>query len=242
MHTAHTLKAHDARFSAGMAANFAAGKPADAISTARTDGAGVGNEPSREYAQGVLSASTMAPGFSPLVAARVGLGYDTEAGVTYSGRAIRIDGRWAYQTTSHAVSFGAGASALMARKGEIGSADIAGLDLQGVRGFGFDLPIIWGWRSDAELVNVWAGARGGFDKLSGEVGYQRTSSDNVIGNVNAYRAFGFGVVGLAIGFRHLHAAVELQGGYQYANGTLWNSQVNVGGFSIAPSTALLMKF
>jgi hypothetical protein len=45
-----------------------------------------------------------------------------------------------------------------------------------------------------------------------------------------------------MGFRHLHAAVEVQAGYQHAQGTLWNVQTDVRGMSVSPAAALIGSF
>jgi len=64
----------------------------------------------------------------------------------------------------------------------------------------------------------------------------------VAGDVDARRLFAGGLAGFAVGFRHLHAAFELQGTYQNAKGSLWNVNTTVEGLCLTPSAALLGSF
>ena len=55
----------------------------------------------------------LGPGISPWVSARVGLPHANEAGLTYTGRSLRLDGRHAFSLGgAWALSLGLGASAV----------------------------------------------------------------------------------------------------------------------------------
>ena len=170
------------------------------------------------------------------------MGYDIEAGITYSGRTVRGDGRWAYQTPALALSAGLGVSGNLARRASVGSPDINGLDIERVSGWGLDLPLVVGWKSDADLVWIWTGARAGYNRFQGDVVYSRSADRPNVSYATIHHAYGLGVLGFAIGFRYLHAAVELQAGYQRAEGSLWQHKTTLDGLLLSPSTALIAKF
>lgn len=244
MHPAHVLSQGHTRFAAGAAANFTAGEASDAINNADAERiTAVVDKPSPTYTAGALAVAAFAPGVAPFVAGRVGLGYDAEGGLSYTGHAMRIDARYALQGDTTALSVGVGGSALLARRGTITNAQLGGLNLEGVSGWGADVPVVFGWRSSGDIVWWWAGARGGYEKLRGTVTlFVPTVPDPLDGDIDAHRLMVAGLTGLAVGFRHFHAAVEVQGAYQDAQGALWGTDVQVKGFTFSPSAALLGSF
>lgn len=244
MHPAHTLPEGHARFSGGASANFVVGDPADSIDEAEAEPVGAFTDtPSEAYTRGALVVAAMSPGVAPFVAGRVGLGYDAEGGLSYTGRTVRIDGRYALQNENIALSAGVGGSALLSRRGNAPDAQIGGLNLEAATGWGVDVPVLFGWQSSAEVVWWWTGARGGYEKLRGEVGYEAPApAQSIVGDIDGERVYVVGLMGLAVGFRHLHAAIEVQGGYQQAKGKLWGTEVDVSGATVSPSAALIGKF
>ena len=60
--------------------------------------------------------------------------------------------------------------------------------------------------------------------------------------VTGQRMYATGLMGLAAGFRYVHAAVEIQGGYQSAHATLWGTDTSVQGATITPAAAILGSF
>ena len=244
MHPAHTLSTGDTQFAAGASASFALGPHANAINAADAEAINVTtNNPTETYSRGALAAAAIAPGVAPFVSGRVGLDHNIEGGFAYAGRIARVDGRFAWQTDSTALSIGVGASALLSRRGASPNRQIASLDLDETTGWGLDMPILFGWRSAADFVWLWSGIRGGYDRLLGSVGYVAAGPESTIdGDISGSRSYVMGLFGLAVGFRYLHASVELSGGYSLSKGTLWGTEVEVRGFSISPATALLFRF
>lgn len=250
LHPAHVLEQRQVRFAAGVAANIVQGGAADAITTARgVAGTAPADKPPASYATGALAVAAMSPGVSPFVAARAGLGYSTEAGLGYTGRALRLDGRYAVQGGSMSLSIGAGGSALLAHRAGETSPELVGLQLDGLSGWGVDVPVLFGWRSAADAVWWWAGARGGYENLRGSIGYVSPSpspgvqTNSVVEtDVSGNRFYVSALTGLAFGFRHVHAAVEIQGGYQEADATLWGAAVRVRGLALTPAAAVLGSF
>lgn len=244
MHPAHTLPEGITTFSGGTAANFAIGEPSDAIDAADAEPIGAfTNSPSEAYTRGALAVAAIAPGLSPFVSGRVGLGYDAEGGLSYTGRSVRIDARYALQNENVALSVGAGGNAVLSRRGAAPDAQVTGLNLDATTGWGVDVPIVFGWQSSANIVWWWTGARAGHERLRGQVAYEAPQPATPIdGDIDGNRTFVLGLMGLAVGFRHLHAAIEVQAGYQRAEGTLWGTDVDVEGATVSPAAALIATF
>lgn len=249
MHPAQTLAKGDLRVASGVAAQVTTGAAARELRAARARSStdpGVpgapGSDPS--YARGALVAAAIAPGISPFLAARVGLGSSFEAGLAYTGRSARLDVRRSFEL-SRSWAFSAGLGASTALYGRQQESPLVGLDLGRLRGYGADVPILVGWESDAGLYRAWLGARAGLERdtistLTSE------PKDVTLGlppiRLEATRAHAGGVVGLAAGFRHVHVAVELEAGYQSVRGTFNDTRVSLRGVTLAPATALLWTF
>jgi len=183
----------------------------------------------------------VAPGVAPYVSGRAGVGSHFELGLTYSGRAARFDARRSFESGGLALSLGVGASYLF--YGDEDAAALPNVDLSATQGFGADVPVLVGWQSAARLVMVWAGVRGGFD----HVGIADTNPTQfpqmpTLAELSATRFYGGGLVGFAAGFRHLHAALELDVAYQTISGSYFTAQASVAGLSMAPAAAVWIDF
>lgn len=242
MHPAHALKPGDTRFAAGTSAVFVTGQAREAIDDAQLAVPRVAGVPDPSYGRGALALAAISPGLAPYVAARVGVLPHTEAGLSYSGRTARIDGRYALENSRWAASAGLGASALLHERSDVASEQLSGLDLSELNAWGLDVPILVGWRSRADVAWVWAGARGGYEKLGGKATVLAADNLAMTGEVDASRLYALGVAGLGLGFRHLHAGLELQAGYQCARGSFWGTSHSVEAFSLSPAAALIGSF
>jgi hypothetical protein len=258
MHPAHTLPPNTVTMGAGVSSQFVLGDPEDHIQSARTamtDNAVTTGE-EQAYVNGAIAEIALAPGLSPWVGARAGVGYTSDAGLTYTGRAVRIDGRHAFEDKDVAVSIGLGASGLLVHPGHDAPTDttggndetIPGLDSGGVTGAGFDIPVIAGWRSSANLIQIWGGVRGGYEQLWGHVQLRIdvAATEAEEDKASANRAFILGVVGIALSISPLMVAIELDGGYQHAEGSIKRPTGSVNakmdGFTATPTAALIGKF
>lgn len=197
-------------------------------------------------ASDVVEDFAIAPGLSPWASGRVGIVGDNEAGLTYTGRAFRVDARHAFDLGPLDLSLGLGGSALIPRP-RGGDADLGS-----VYGGGGDLPILFGWKSDAELYAVWFGPRAGFEIIAGRVIESEVSS---IGSTERFvdlsgRDFWFGgVAGAKVGFRSIHVAFEIDVAYHLISGEIGasaesggGSEVEVGQLSISPGAAIILSF
>src|SRR5258708_1342609 len=97
LHPAHTLSRGEVRAGAGFSANAATGGLSTAVRDATNEArrtASPGEAPpgtDATYAKGAIVVASVAPGLAPIVGARVGVGAQSEGGLTYTGRSIRAD-------------------------------------------------------------------------------------------------------------------------------------------------------
>jgi hypothetical protein len=187
-----------------------------------------------------LEEGAIAPGLSPWVGARYGIGYDFDAGLTYSGRTIRLDGRRSFLLDDEekvALSLGIGASALMPKRDD----DLA----LRVGGFGGDIPLLFGWRSTADIYSVWIGARGGMEYLNGQRELEVPPDQPDLPpaeDIEGWHAHAGGLLGLRIGFRYVFAVLELGAAMHWAEADVGAVHVSVQEFALAPAGALIIKF
>lgn len=168
-----------------------------------------------------IEEASVAPALAPWVSARIGIAGDNEAGLTYSGRAIRLDGRHAFSLGGPTLSLGLGASAVRPSLGPSSG-------LGGVFGGGFDVPVLFGLKSDSDLYSIWAGPRAGIDFLGGAL--------------SARHVFAGLVAGLKVGFRHIHVAIEIDGDYHRVDGSIGKIAVGLNQVTLTPAGALLISF
>ena len=106
------------------------------------------------------------------------------------------------------------------------------------------MPLLVGWQSAAGLYKVWAGARGGFEHA--QISDLTSEPDDAIGappiSLSGTRYWGGGLVGFAVGFRHVHVAFEMDASYVAASGQYNQTHVSLSGVTVAPATALLWTF
>jgi hypothetical protein len=182
--------------------------------------------------------AAMAPSVAPWVSARVGIAGDNEGGVAFTGRALRVDARHAFESGSFALSLGAGGNVVWR-----GSEPTQSDPLRVLSGYGFDVPALVGWQSDAGVLSLWGGARGGMEALSTEV-YVEPGPMMVAVRPSLPLLHGYagGVAGLAMGLRHVHVAFELDVFYHWVGGDLDGSSIKVRGVTLTPAGALIFTF
>jgi hypothetical protein len=256
MHPAHTLPLSTITMGAGVSGNFVVADARNqidgAIDAVPQPGTAVSAELDDVVYRGFLAQTFFSPGLAPWVGARAGLGYQSEAGVTYTGRSARLDGRHAFEAESYALSLGLGASGHLMHPGSYRTAEdqqctetptgtvcdppvltgqvepsgeIPGFAEVAVTGWALDLPVLAGWRSRAALVQVWTGARTGLERLWGDCAWQIGVDQVQEAQLAGYRWFVGGLVGLAVGVGPLWAAFEFEIAYHRADTSLeWQSQ------------------
>lgn len=240
LHPAHVLAPGDVRAAAGLSAEALVGDPSRALKDAQAIDTAMAPTADKQYVRGATSLVSLSPGIAPYVSARVGLGNAFEGGLTYTGRGARIDARHAFAISkSTAFSIGAGLDGTFA--GGSLATKLRDVDAGSLRGFGFDVPALIGWRSVGGIYQAWAGIRGGYMRhFIASV----TSEPKNTGPIplEADQAHVGGLVGVATGFRHIHVALELEVGFQYISGHLANTSAEVMGASLTPATAVWWDF
>lgn len=248
LHPARTLPSGEVRAAGGVSAQIAAGPLSDDIRIAREIAARDPNAPgapgtSPDYAKGALVAAAIAPGISPFVSARVGVGEHFEGGLAYMGRGVRVDMRRSFDDGKWSYSVGLGLSAALAGKQQ--GNEIRNVDIGSLKGYGGDIPLLMGWESAGGIYKLWFGARGGFER---DVVEQLTSEPKAVAigtppiRLEANRYWGGAVLGIATGFNHVHVALELDAAYQVVSGTYNQTDVTVKGITLAPATAFWWTF
>jgi hypothetical protein len=248
LYPARTLPLGEVRATGGTSGNFVVGSLANELQAATVEGAKNSSAPGPPgtdptYARGALVEAAVAPGLSPFIAARVGIGGGFEGGVSYTGRGARIDVRHSFDWHDVSLSIGLGGDA--AFYGDQQGGTLPNVSLNEVHGYGGEVPVLLGWQSAARIYMAWIGVRGGWDHT--DVSYLTTEPFPLPANVtgptlSADRIYGGAVVGLAAGFRHVHAALELDVAYQVVNGTFNATSVTIQGVSLAPAAALWWSF
>jgi hypothetical protein len=264
LHPAHTLAPGKVTFGGGASGTFVAGRARARLEDARavaTSGAAGTDAERRRLAEGTAVSVLATPGLAPWLGARVGVAERTEAGAAYTGQWARIDVRHALEDRKLALSFGIAGLALLAHP----SADqeepagtsgaIAGVDSGGAVGFGVHVPVLVGYRSDAELVQAWGGLVGTFEHAFGKVVFadaRQWPASNAAEpgaievNFDANRFSGAGVLGIAVGLQPVWVAVEVTGRYFSLDGKLSRAGTRadgeLDGFSVEPAGAILGRF
>ncbi len=223
MHPAHALPADTFTMGAGFSGTLP-------VSAPEVEGA----------AEAVLESGAFSPGLAPWVGGRYGLGDDFDAGLTYTARTVRLDGRRAFTFGNQdeaAVSLGLAASGLLPKRDdELGSR---------IGGFGGDVPILIGWRSSADIYAIWAGARGGAELLRGQRELAVEPNDPsapLVEDIEGWHAHAGGLLGIRVGFRYIFAVFELGAAMHWAGGSVGPLEVTLSQFSVAPAGALVGRF
>lgn len=234
LHPAHVLRPGVVSVGAGVSGRVAL-RPTTAAASPTPAAPGAQKVSSNEA--GLANELAVAPAVAPWVAGRFGFVGNNEAGITYAGRALRLDARHAFDFGASTLSVGLGANALAARRPDESGG--------GVYGGGFDVPLLFGVRSRSDVYCGWIGPRGGLELLRGRV------LDSEIGPVagpatvlDASITHGFvgGVVGARVGFRHVHVALELDAAYHRVGATLGARTVTIDQVTLTPSGALVATF
>ncbi|HZU84046.1 MAG TPA: hypothetical protein VE987_14055 [Polyangiaceae bacterium] len=249
LHPAATLGAGEVRAVGGFSGQFATSGLDQALRDAAADAKARSSAPGAPgtdatFAKGALVAASVAPGLAPLVGARVGLGADYEAGLIYTGRALRADVRRSLPLSAHwAASLGVGGSAVL--YGHDGNEPLPNVDLGRLHGWGADAPLVVGYQSDGGLYAAWIGARGGWERADISLVQSAPGSAELGGapiGLSATRWWAGGLFGVAAGFRHLHVAIEVDASYASIAGSYNETETQVAGWTLTPGGSLWWRF
>jgi hypothetical protein len=260
LHPAHTLPQGEVTFAAGTSGHFSlAGlrSAENALDDAGGKGGGARSSSERTaFAEGALARFAVAPGVTPFVGGRVGLGGHNEAGFSYLGRSLRFDARHAFEWPTVALSLGIAASGALSRAGDQPSrrlseegppdSDLVRVKLTSLRGYGLELPVLFGYRSSADVVKLWAGLRVGVERDSFDIALVESPDVTLASEGEALRLWGGGLVGFSVGLAPIEVRVELDAAYQRVHGSLvtleGELEGDVAGLSLTPAMAISAKF
>jgi len=243
LHPARTLPPGEVRAFGGSAATCRWGRSPARFATRspiRTQGASTGDA---TYAKGALVAASIGPGLAPSVGRASGsAGSPRRAGVHGAGAAGRsppLD----RPSTHWSLSLGVAGSAAL--YGHQDGSSLENVSLGQLHGWGADVPVLVGYESEGSLYMLWMGARAGGEHVDiSDV----TSEPKAVTlgmppiSLSATRFWGGGLVGFAVGFRHIHVAFELDVAYATITGNYNDTPVTVAGLTVAPATALWWRF
>ncbi|WP_235880140.1 hypothetical protein [Polyangium aurulentum] len=194
------------------------------------------SETAEGKAEALLQERTVAPALAPWASARIGIAGSNEAGLSYSGRAVRLDGRHAFKLSKAiSLSAGLGGELLLIGRPRAGEGSPSS-----VLGGGFDVPVLVGWTSTGGLYSAWIGPRAGLSWIGGEIPAVSEAEEGVdVGGQHLRVGL---VAGLRAGFRHVHVALELGGDWHHVNGTLGGASVAFDQLSLTPAGAIVLTF
>ena len=247
-HGPHVLSPNQTATAAGISGTFTTGSMRATVNEARTTAASTSGASRTDLlAKYAGIASAIAPETAPYVGLRVGLPSDNEVGLSYTGRYLRLDGRHAFESGHWALSIGGGLDASWSRL--FRSERDTDTQVMAAHSYsvGGDVPILFGWQSDAGVVSLWAGTRAGYERIVGAgerettvLGAPFTSS----AGLNHWRIGG--VAGLSFGFRHVHTMLELETAYHSVSGKFGDqpgaAEVQLTGVTLTPAGALRFTF
>ena len=222
MHGAHALQEDEVTLGAG----FSATLPLPEQPTGDAD------TPER-----LIDEAAVSPGLAPWVGGRLGIDGRWDAGLTYTARSVRVDLRRSFDLDGPAFSAGLGASGLLPKR-----RDDIGLR---VGGMGADIPLLIGWRSDADIYSFWLGARGGAEYLRGQHSPEPDPLDPaavVDDDFEGWHVQAGGLLGFRVGFRYVYAVLEVGGAMHWAHATIGDVDIDYQQFGLSPGGALLGSF
>ena len=240
LHPAHVLPAGRTAFSVGVSDRFLLGDTQRALEEGlQPPPPGTPPEKDARAARGAVVALVEGPAVAAFAAARVGVPGSNEAGLSYSGQALRADFRHAFDWGDYALSTGLGVTG---RFGHTSAELPPNADSSGAHGLGLDLPILFGYRTDAELISVWGGVRGSFDHWSGTVSLDPSSAFDL-----GARRWSVGpILGMSLGLPPFWVSAEIEIDYAHVSGSLERPgtryDATLDGWSARPAGALTAKF
>ena len=257
LHPAHTLPKGNVTFAAGTSGTFTLGglrqAEDDLDGAAAIPGGAVDARERQGFTNGSLVRAVIAPGVAPFLAARVGLGGHNEAGLSYTGHGARLDGRHAFEWPTLALSVGGAALGVFADSGRESQPAPPGsggglrtLSLRSTSGYGFELPVLFGYRSSADVVKLWTGLRAGVARYGYNASVIEAPDSRAAASGKATRWWGGGLVGFSVGLAPVEVRVEVDAAYESVNGSQTTSGVElsgtVAGWSLTPAMAISAKF
>ena len=119
---------------------------------------------------------------------------------------------------------------------------VAEVDLGSLHGWGADAPVLVGYSSDGDLYMVWLGARGGWEHVEAGGMQSEPGMPAPPFSISATRWWGGGLLGAAVGFQHVHVAMEIDASYANVTGNVAGTHANVSGLMLTPAGCVWWDF
>ncbi len=262
MHPAHPLAPGSVSGASGVSAHFAPPDAQEAIDDAGQLSSAERADDPQALVDGALAQTLSTPGLAPWFSVRGGLVPNTEGGLSYTGRRVRADVRYVFDFGRTALSAGGGFTGIMPNIGadppaeacdapdycpdaivDDSYSEIPGFDGGSVSGWGLDLPVLWGFRSEPGLVAVWAGVRARYEDMTADFRFEGGAGPRAA-QASGSRWVFQGVLGLAVGVKPVWALLELSPAFERMSGrvNLDGSEyaAEIEGFSFSPAVALMV--
>jgi hypothetical protein len=250
LHPAHSLPSGHGSATFGASGRFLLGGVDAAIDSTDAAGPSLDGTSAERTTRGVAASVLGEPGVAPFVSARAGVTDDLEAGLAYSGRSVRLDGRYTERDRHVALSGGLAFELVLAHPtedagdGTRASPSLRDVDASDVSGWAVSVPLLVGYRSDAELIQLWGGVRGRYERARGEVLFAGARTPSA--ELSAHALSAEGLVGLAVGLPPIWVAAEVSVGYLNVRGELSSkgsaSSGSADGVTVSPAGALIARF
>ena len=262
LHPAHALSPGTISASSGVSSHFAPEDAQNAIDDAGRQSTAQRTDDPELLVEGAVAQTLSTPGLAPWFGVRGGLVQDTEGGLSYTGRRARADVRYVFDFGQTALSAGGGLTGIMPNIGSDPPAqacdapdycpdpivddsysEIPGFDGGSVSGWGLDVPVLWGFRSDPGLVALWAGVRARFEDMTADFRFEGAAGPRTA-RASGSRWVFQGVLGLAVGVKPVWALIELSPAYERIGGNVnlesTEYATEIEGFSFSPAVALMV--
>ncbi len=221
LHPAHPLEPEQLSAGVGLSSLHLAGEVGKVVRDQDT-------QPEGSVGAGTAAHGALAPALAPWFGMRVGLDHGLDGGLALSGRSVRADLRHAWQSRHLALSTGLGADSVLSQQASRTSyLSVGGVDTGSTMGWGLDVPLLFGARTDARSVEGWVGARTGYQHSATDLGLPVTASSSAESDgevdpglgASADDVWAGAVVGIALGVAPVWLVLEAQGSFHW----LWGS-------------------
>ena len=100
-----------------------------------------------------------------------------------------------------------------------------------------------GVRSRSNLYSLWFGPRIGFELLNGQLQLASATPGTLdVVAATGQHVYGGLVAGMRVGFRHVHAALELDASFHHVSGEVGGASTSLDEVTLTPGGALIVSF
>jgi len=171
-----------------------------------------------------------AGGVAPVAYGRYGLPNHLDLGLMVAGTVVRLDLRWESVVVEDSTR-----PAWIVGVAPYGGWIVGDETGEGGGRVGIEVPVAYGIDFGG-IYDVWVGVRAGAERAFGDF-----DQAGVITGAHATGVRGGAMIGMALGFRRLHALLELTAAYERWWGAQGSVSLDRGGFVLIPAFALRLR-